>query len=39
LPQFLENAYDDARIKAADETELDLDTFPEFCEWSVAEVL
>jgi hypothetical protein len=39
LPHFLEGAYERARIKAADETGLDLDLFPESCEWTVAEIL
>jgi hypothetical protein len=33
------DAYDSARIEAEQETGLDLDTFPEICEWTVAEVL
>jgi len=39
LDEFLEDAYDDARIEAATQTGFDIDTFPETCEWSVAEVL
>ena len=39
LPELLSDAYDDARIKAADETGIDFDAFPETCEWTVAEVL
>lgn len=39
LPQFLEAAYERARIKAADETGLDLDALPESCEWTIAAVL
>jgi len=39
LPELLGDAYDKARIEAADETGIDLDTFPEMCEWTVAEVL
>jgi hypothetical protein len=39
LPELLSDAYDNARIEAANETGLDIDTFPETCEWSVAEVL
>ncbi len=39
LQRFLDVAYERARIKAADETRLDVDLFPESCEWTVAEVL
>jgi hypothetical protein len=39
LPELLSDAYDNARIEAANETGIDLDTFTEVCEWSVAEVL
>ena len=39
LPELLADAYDSARIEAANETAIDLDTFPETCEWTVAEVL
>jgi hypothetical protein len=39
LPKLLTAAYDNARIDAANETGLDIDTFPEACEWTVAEVL
>jgi len=39
LPELLADAYDQARIEAADETGIDFDTFPEVCEWTVAEVL
>jgi predicted DNA-binding ribbon-helix-helix protein len=39
LGEFLEDAYDDARIEAATQTGIDIDTFPETCEWTVAEVL
>jgi hypothetical protein len=39
LPKLLSNAYDDARIDAANETGIDIDTFPEICEWTVEEVL
>jgi len=39
LPKLLESAYDNARIDAADETGIDIDTFPETCEWTVEEVL
>jgi hypothetical protein len=39
LPKLLSNAYDDARIDAANETGIDIDTFPDTCEWTVEEVL
>lgn len=39
LPELLSDAYDNARIEAANETGLDIDTFPETCEWTVPEVL
>jgi hypothetical protein len=39
LPELIQDAYDTARLKAADETGLDTDAFPESCEWTVAEVL
>ena len=39
LPKLLSNAYDNARIDAANETGLDIDVFPETCEWTVSEVL
>jgi hypothetical protein len=39
LPKLLSNAYDNARIDAANETGIDIDTFPETCEWTVEEVL
>jgi uncharacterized protein DUF29 len=39
LPELLSDAYDQARIDAANETGLDIDTFPETCEWPAAEVL
>jgi hypothetical protein len=39
LPRFVEAAYERARIKAADETGLELDVFPEVCEWTGAQVL
>jgi hypothetical protein len=39
LPELLADAYDDARIGAADETAIDIEAFPETCEWTVAEVL
>lgn len=39
LPELLEDAYDDARIDAANETGIVIDVFPEFCEWTVDEVL
>ncbi len=39
LPKLLAAAYDNARIDATNETGLDIDTFPETCEWTMAEVL
>jgi hypothetical protein len=39
LPELLSDAYDNARIDAANETGIDVDAFPETCEWTVAEVL
>ena len=39
LSESVADAYDSARIEADQETGLDFDTFPEICEWTVAEVL
>ena len=39
VPGLLSKAYGQARLNAADETGLDIGTFPETCEWTVAEVL
>jgi Domain of unknown function DUF29 len=39
LPTFLTNAYDDARKRAMDETDLPLATFPEVCPWTLVQVL
>jgi hypothetical protein len=39
LDETLIDAYDDARLDASNETMIDLDTFPESCEWTLAEVL
>ncbi len=39
MPKLLARAYDDARIDAANERGLDIDTFPETCEWTLGEVL
>jgi hypothetical protein len=39
LPELLRDAYDQARIDAANETGLDIDTFLETCEWPSAEIL
>jgi hypothetical protein len=39
LPTLITEAYDQARIDAANETGLDIDTFPDACEWSAAEIL
>jgi hypothetical protein len=36
---LLEKAYKRARITAANETGLEIDLFPESCEWTMAEVL
>jgi len=37
LPELLSDAYDNARIEAANET--DIDMLPETCEWGIEEVL
>jgi uncharacterized protein DUF29 len=37
--ELLAKAYGQARIDAANETGIDIDTFPETCEWTVTEVL
>lgn len=39
LPKLLATAYDNARIDAANETGLDIDAFPEACEWTITEVV
>ena len=39
LPELFANAYEQARIDAANETGLDLETFPEACPWTLAEVM
>jgi hypothetical protein len=39
LPELIAEAYPDARDNAADETGLALQTFPERCPWTVAQVL
>jgi hypothetical protein len=39
LPEQVAIAYETARLKAADETNLDLAMFPEVCEWTVEEAL
>jgi Domain of unknown function DUF29 len=39
LPDFVAEAYADARENAADETGLALDTFPEVCPWAIVQVL
>jgi hypothetical protein len=39
LPELITASYRNARLTAADETGLELDVFPESCEWTVAEVL
>ena len=36
--RFLEKAYRSARLRAANETGLDVDQFPDVCEWTFAEV-
>ena len=39
LPTFLADAYADARKRAMDDTGFPLDTFPEACPWTIAQVL
>ncbi len=39
LPRLLEKAYQRARIEAANETGLELETFPESCQRTAEEVL
>jgi hypothetical protein len=39
LPAFIADAYDQARIDAANETDVDIDIFPETCEWPANDVL
>ncbi len=39
LLELLGDAYDSARIDAANETGIEIDAFPETCEWALAEVL
>jgi len=39
LPEFLDDAYADARQDASYETALDISTFPEVCMWTVDEIL
>ena len=39
MAEFIADAYSNARLNAADETGLEVDAFPESCEWRVAEVL
>lgn len=39
LPKLLSGAYDNARIDTANETGIDIDMFPETCEWTIAETL
>jgi hypothetical protein len=39
LPELLESAYKSACREAADETGINLQTFPETCQWSVAEII
>jgi len=39
LPALIANAYANARLKAADDTGLEIDRFPQSCEWTAAEVL
>jgi hypothetical protein len=39
LPEFIAEAYVDARENAADETGRDLHRFPDVCPWDVADVL
>jgi hypothetical protein len=37
--ELLTKAYAQARIDVANETGIDIDTFPETCEWTVEEIL
>jgi Domain of unknown function DUF29 len=39
LPTLLVDAYDDARKRAMDETDLPLATFPDTCPWTLEQVL
>lgn len=39
LQTLFDEAYEDARFKAADDTFLDLDIFPEKCEWTYQQLL
>ena len=39
LPELVADAYATARLKAADETGMELEKFPEVCEWTVTEVV
>jgi hypothetical protein len=39
LPTFLTDAYADARLRAVDETDLPLATFPEACPWTADQML
>jgi len=39
LPEALDDAYGDARIAAARETDLEPDTFPATCPWTVDEIM
>lgn len=39
LPELLVDAYEEARIEAANETGLPLETFPETCGWTSREIL
>jgi hypothetical protein len=39
LPEILTDVYETARFDAENQTGLMIDTFPEVCEWPVAEVL
>jgi ribosomal protein L29 len=39
LPGLIEDAYEKARIEASDETGIDLDAFPETCEFTTSQIL
>ena len=39
IPEFFSDAYQMGCLEAAKETGLDIETFPEECEWTIEEVL
>lgn len=39
LDKLFSEAYEEARFKAADETSIDIDIFPEICEWTYEQLL